>query len=162
VTPDGKAPLQPHEEMHERAIEKRIAFAEQRDIEAGLQALGDRGGARFIERRERSDIAGMVEGNFGGDGIVERQFLARVWQPAIDNFARIAAPPCFGEIGDDGRRLNQAYRFHRQQFRIPRPEADAIETPCLRGDHSAALASALTAAAAIALPPLRPRTTIDA
>src|SRR5260370_588283 len=80
---------------------------------------------------------------------------------AGDERPRIAAPARLGEEGGDGGGLDQAHGLDREQFRVARPEADAVETPCRGNGHSAALASALTAAAAIALPPLRPRTTIE-
>ena len=79
-------------------------------------------------------------------------------QPAIDDAARVAAPSRLGEEGDNRGLGDDACRLDREQFRIARPDADAVQAA---GAHSASLASALTAAAAIALPPLRPRTTIE-
>ena len=51
------------------------------------------------------------------------------------------------------RSARNALRGH--QFGVAGPDADADQA---RGAHSPALASALTAAAVIALPPMRPRT----
>src|SRR4051812_48064524 len=69
-------------------------------------------------------------------------------------------PSGLGEIRDDRRRLQQADRFHGQEFGISGAKPDTVELP--GGDrhrHSFALASALMVAAAMALPPLRPRIT---
>ena len=45
----GKPFAQADEEMHERAVEERIAFAEQRDVAACGQMRCDRRRARLIE-----------------------------------------------------------------------------------------------------------------
>ena len=90
--------------------------------------------------------------------IIERQLDMRRLQPAVDDRARIAAPTCFGEIGDDRRRGYDLGRLDGEQIRIARTDPDAIEAA--KGAHSMSLASALTAAAAMALPPLRPRMTM--
>src|SRR5262249_25015533 len=50
--------------------------------------------------------------------------------------------------------FQHAHRLERDQLGIARPTADANELPARA--HIPALASALTAAAAIALPPIRP------
>src|ERR1700728_1921346 len=60
-----------------------------------------------------------------------------------------------GEVGDDVGFAERAQRLERHQFRIARPDADADQ---LGRAHSPALAKALTAAAVMALPPMRPRT----
>ena len=95
--------------------------------------------------------------NFRRDGIGELKFLVGGRQPRVDDFSRVAAPSRLGEKGHDRRRLQHAHGLDREQFGIARPDADADEAALA---HSRSLARALTAAAAIALPPLRPRTTI--
>src|SRR3984885_16340960 len=74
--------------------------------------------------------------------------------------AGVARPPCLGEMGDHISFAERTHRLERQQFRIARPDADAQEFPCagVCHVHSPGLASALTAAAVMALPPMRPRT----
>src|SRR5579862_1661110 len=52
----------------------------------------------------------------------------------------------------------RARRFQRHQLRIARTDADAQK---FSRAHSPALASALTAAAVMALPPMRPRTMMN-
>ena len=66
--------------------------------------------------------------------------------------------PALAKIGDDRRRRDDFGRLDGEQIGIAGADADAIEA-AERG-HSMSLASALTAAAAIALPPLRPRMTM--
>ena len=90
--------------------------------------------------------------------VEERQLDMGGLEPAVDDRARVAAPPRLGEEGDDRRSGDDPGRLDGEQFRVAGSDPDAIET-AERG-HSASLASALTAAAAIALPPFRPRTTI--
>ena len=79
-------------------------------------------------------------------------------EPAVDDRARIAAPSRLGEEGDDGRGRDDLGRLDGEQIGIAGADPDAVETA--KRAHSMSLASALTAAAAIALPPLRPRMTM--
>ena len=59
-------------------------------------------------------------------------------------------------VGDDVGRTDQPGGLHGHQFRVARAQSDAVEgAPA----HSCPHAIALTAAAAIALPPRRPVTT---
>ena len=154
-----EARLQPHEQMHERAVEQRIALAQQRDVAArSRRCAAMRSALSFVERGQRGAIVRIVERNFRRHGIVRAAVPRWRRQPAVDDLARVAAPSRLGEIGDDRRGLHHAHGLDRQQFGIAGPDADAD-----RGGPSlirVSLASALTAAAAIALPPLRPRTTI--
>ncbi len=68
--------------------------------------------------------------------------------------ARIARVARLGEMGDDFGRLQRGDGVQREQAGIAGADADADEPAA----HSPSLASALTAAAVIALPPIRPRT----
>ena len=61
-----------------------------------------------------------------------------------------------GEMGDHVGFAERTQRLERHQLRIARPDADADE---FGRAHRPGLASALTAAAVMALPPMRPRTT---
>src|SRR5579872_166629 len=90
--------------------------------------------------------------------VIERQLDVRGLEPAIDDRPRVAAPSGLGEEGDDRGQGDDPRRLDGEQFGIARADPDAIETA--EGGHSVSLASALTAAAARALPPLRQRTTI--
>ena len=64
----------------------------------------------------------------------------------------------FGEMRDHVGLAERAHRLECHQFRIARADADANQ---LSGAHRPALASALTAAAHMALPPMRPRTMMN-
>ena len=80
--------------------------------------------------------------------------------PEIDDGAGIAAPPRLAEIGDDRRGLRSAFvGLDGQQVGIAGAEPDADRGGRARS-HSLSLATALMAATAIALPPLRPATTM--
>jgi hypothetical protein len=82
-----------------------------------------------------------------------------------DDLARIALAAALGEEGNDIHRAHKSSGAQRHVADIAGADADPIERPALgdAGDriergHSRSLARALTAAAAMALPPLRPRT----
>ncbi len=64
--------------------------------------------------------------------------------------------PRFGEMGDDIGRFERRDRVQRHEPGIARTDADADETGAV--GHSPSLARAFTAAAVMALPPIRPRT----
>ena len=76
----------------------------------------------------------------------------RLYHPAC--IARVAA---LGEIGEHVGLFDRPHGLERQQFRIARPGADAVQASG-RG-HMPAFDSALMQAAVMALPPMRPRTT---
>src|SRR5262249_1643288 len=65
--------------------------------------------------------------------------------------------PGFGEISNHIGLAQRARCFNLHQFRIARPDADANQRAGSHA-HSPGLAKALTAAAVMALPPIRPRT----
>ena len=67
---------------------------------------------------------------------------------------RVARVPGLGEMRDDVGRLQRRDRVQRDEARIAGADADAEET-CA---HRPSFAKALTAAAVMALPPIRPRT----
>ena len=68
--------------------------------------------------------------------------------------ARVACVPRLGEMGDDIGLAERRNGVEREEPRIAGADADADETAA----HNPSLASALTAAAVMALPPMRPRT----
>ena len=69
--------------------------------------------------------------------------------------AGMSGTSTLAKVCDHGRCRNEARGFQRYEFRVTRSQSDAVKST---GCHSASLASALTAAAAMALPPLRPLT----
>src|SRR3546814_5539929 len=70
---------------------------------------------------------------------------------------RVALVPRLGEMGDDVGLFQSRDGVQRHEPGIARADADADETGSV--SHKPSLASALTAAAVIALPPIRPRAT---
>src|SRR5262249_19573328 len=111
----------------------------------------------------------VVEGGEGGaigrigGGDLDRhrigQFLLHRPRPdiALDDGAAVAAMALLAEIGEDRGRGDQTRCLERHQLGVAGTDPDAVKaTP---GAHSFSLASALIAAAVMALPPLRPRTT---
>src|SRR5580658_626047 len=69
----------------------------------------------------------------------------------------MAFVPSLGEEHDHVGFAERPHGLQRDEFRVAWPDADADEYAGLRA-HSPALASALIAAAVMALPPMRPRT----
>ena len=107
-----------------------------------------------IERGDRLAIGGVGAWDLGGDGVMQRELLDAGLEVRGGNGARVARVSCFGEMGDDFGLVQRGDGVQREQAGIARPDTDADET----ATHSPSLASALTAAAVIALPPIRPRT----
>src|SRR2546430_3104945 len=107
---------------------------------------------------------------FGRDLVGDRIFEPKLdspWsQQGIDGTSRIALKPSLGEKCQDVDISDQRCRSQRQIADIARSDTDAVEgsragrsRDRVKSCHSRSLASALIAATAIALPPLRPRTT---
>ena len=76
-----------------------------------------------------------------------------------DDAARVAVAAALGEIGDDVGLFERAHGLQRQEFRVAGTRADADQPACFCVHiQRPGLARALTAAAVMALPPMRPRT----
>ncbi len=76
----------------------------------------------------------------------------------FDDAERVAFLALRDEIRDHGRRFEQTQRFQRDQLRVAGADAECRTDVPASVIYSASEASALTAAAAIALPPRRPST----
>ena len=149
---------QPRVHVHVGAVEQRIALGEQCDVAPGIQVRGDALGGLAVEVLHRAGVpAGMV-GGLGGHRV--DQVLLDLARPQIrlGDAASDAAPVPRAVIGHDVGLRDQPGRLDRHQLGVARAQPDAEQ--CARGArHSVLLAIALTAAAAIALPPRRPVTT---
>ena len=143
-----------HMQMHVGAVEQRIALAEDRDGAAGIEMARDGGGGVIIEVADGFAVGGRACRHLGRHRIEQRQLLDAGTQMLRDDPARVAGVARLGEMRDDVRLGECARGLQGQQLRIARADADADQTPA----HKPALASALTAAAVMALPPMRPRT----
>src|SRR5439155_99610 len=93
----------------------------------------------------------------GRHRVGQRQLDLVVAQVGRRDAARHPARVARHRVGDHVRGLDDAPRLDGDELGVARPHPDAEEPA--GGAHSASLASALTAAAAIALPPRRPWTT---
>src|SRR4051812_13858036 len=107
----------------------------------------------------------MLGGDLVGDGILEPYLCLLVPDQRRHDAPRIAGKAALGEEGHDVDGPYQPGRAQGEIAHVARPDADAVERAAARracniveAGHSASLASALTAAAAMALPPLRPLT----
>src|SRR6202043_2262885 len=133
-------------------------LADHRDGAAGIEMRGDFGRGAVVEIADRITVAVAVRGHFGGDRVEQGQFDDFGAQVLRCDGARMTFVSRFGEVCDHVGFAERAHCFQRHQFRIARSDADADE---FSGAHRPALANALTAAAVMALPPMRPRTTMN-
>src|SRR5580692_6472824 len=143
-------------QMHVRTVEQRIALADDGDRAADFEMRGDCDGGAVVEIADRHAVAVTRCRQLRGDRIIERQFGDAGAQMGRHDGARMTGISRFGEMRDDVGLAERAHRLERQQFRITRSDTD---TDQFSRAHIPALASALTAAAVMALPPMRPRTT---
>src|SRR5262249_13037010 len=112
---------------------------------------------RLIEKTADQGTVTRIGGSsLCRDGIQQWQLECSRAKVCRGSRARIAGPSLLGEMSNDIRALQGMHGLQSQQLRIARTHPDAHEEAC---GHVPGLASALIAAAAIALPPIRPRTT---
>ncbi|CEZ69320.1 Uncharacterised protein [Mycobacterium tuberculosis] len=143
--------------MHVGAVEQRVAFGEQRHVAPGVQVRGDALGRVGVEVFERTGVAaGMIRG-LGGHRV--DQVLLELTGPQIrfGDAAGDAVTVWGAVIGHHIGLANHPGGLDGHQLRIAGPQPDSPQRA--PSAHSRSLAIALTAAAAIALPPRRPRTT---
>ena len=145
--------------VHVGAVEQRIALGEQGDVAARVEVRGDAVGGLAVEVLHRAGVAAGMIGGLGGHRVDQMLLdLARP-QVRLGDAARDAASVPGAVVGDDVGFADHPRRLDRHQFRIAGPEADTPQRALCGVRHSRSLAIALTAAAAIALPPRRPVTT---
>ena len=141
-------------QMHIGAIEQRIALAEDRDGAAGIEMARDGGSRGIIEVADGFAVGDRACRHPDRHRIQHRQLLNAGTQMLRDGPARVAGVARFGEMRDDIRFGKCSCGLQGQKLRIARANSNADKTPT----HKPVLASALTAAAVMALPPMRPRT----
>ena len=146
-------------QMHVGAVEQRIALRQHGHGAAGCKVFGYFCRGFFVEGEDLRLVVGMVLVDLGGDGIVQRQFHRARPDMALDDGAGIAVGIALGEMRHDIGLSERAHGLQRQQFGVAGAGADADQPAdgCLRA-HRPGLASALRAAAVMALPPSLPRT----
>ena len=118
---------------------------------------GDAPGGVNVEVLERTGVAARMIGRFGGHRV--DQVLLDLTGPQVrfGDSAGDAATVAGAVVGHHVGLADYPGGLDGHQFWVARPEPDPPQRPPRR--HSASLAIALTAAAAIALPPRRPVTT---
>ena len=142
--------------VHIGAVKQRVALGQQGDVAAGLEMCGDPIGGLGVEVRHRTVVAAGVVGIPGGHRVDEVFFDLAGPQIRLGDTAGDALAMARTVIRDHVDRADDPRSFDGHQFRVARTQADAVQGAAC---HSRVLAIALTAAAAIALPPRRPRTT---
>ena len=144
--------------VHVGAVEQRIALGEQRHVAARLEVAGDAVGGLAVEVLHRPRVAAGVVGGLGGHRVDEVLLDLPGPQVRLGDGAGDAAPVPGAVIGHDVGFADHARGLDGDQLRVAGAESDAPQgAPATR--HSRSLAIALTAAAAIALPPRLPVTT---
>ena len=118
------ASAQPIEQIHRGAVEERIAFAQQRHVQSGIQPARQAVGAVLVEAADGDGIARIIDGDLGGERIFEPQLLGRRVDAAFGDAARMTCPAALGEECDHRGGGDDACRLQGHQLRIARPEAD--------------------------------------
>src|SRR5262249_29374020 len=111
-----------------------------------------------VKAAQRIAVAVAAFRQLGRNGIKQRQLGDLRAQVLRRGGARMACASRFGEMRDHVGFGERANGLECDELRIAGPDTDANELARIAGAHSPALASALTAAAVMALPPMRPRT----
>ena len=87
------------EHVHRRAVEERVALAQQRDIASRVEAPREHARGRLVEGVDGDAILWVVGRQFGGEWIVEAQRLGIGAQMRARDADRVARPAAFGEEG---------------------------------------------------------------
>ena len=116
---------------------------------------GDVARGLFVEAVDRCAVGLVAARDFRGHGIEQRQFDHIRTHVLRHDPARIAVVSLLGEMRHDIGLGERPHGLERHQFGVAGARSHADQPP----GQSPALASALTAAAVIAEPPSRPRTT---
>src|SRR5260370_19991585 len=152
--------------MHEGTVEEWISFGQKPDGLALAQQLHQRSAAFLVEPTDLPLIGRILGRDLVGHWIFQPALDAPRFNQRVDDAAGISLQPPLGEKRHDVDIAHEGCRPQRQIANVARSDADAVECAAAGGSrdrvkacHSRSLASALTAATAMALPPLRPRTT---
>ena len=117
---------------------------------------GDPIGGLGVEVLHRAVVTARVVGVSGGDWIDQMLFDLTFAEIRFGDGAGDAATVTCAVIRHHVGFTDNPGRFDSHQFRVTRPQANTEQRSLF---HSRSFAIALTAAAAIALPPRRPSTT---
>src|SRR5262249_6091226 len=152
----AKAVCQAHVEVHVGTVEQRVALTDHGHQATVIEVGGHVTCGGVVERADGIAIGCFVPRQLGRHRKRKRQFADAGFEVACGDAPGVSGVTGFGEMRYHVGLLQHAHRLERDQLGIARSNADADE---LSGRaHMPSLASALTAAAAIALPPIRPST----
>src|SRR5215467_999325 len=151
-----KTACQAHVEVHVGTVEERVTLADHGDEKAIVEVRCKFASSLVIKRANDVAIRSFVTRQLGRHRKDQRQFPHSRFKVAGSDDPGISGLHSFGEMRHDIGLLQHADRLQRDELGVAWSNPNADELP---GDrHFLTLASALTAAAAIALPPIRPST----
>ena len=146
-------------DVHVRPEEQRIAFGQHGDHAPGIQMRCDLGRGVVKEFLDRYTVFNSRGRMLGRNGVQQRQIDRSGTEVVLCRVAGVTLVSGLRKVGDDVRPLQCTDRPDCQQVRVSGTYSDADQLPTHQWPtQGSALASALTAAATIALPPCRPRT----
>ena len=145
-------------QVHVGTVEERVALADHRHVAAGVQVRGQLFGGGVVEIADDGLVAQRRFQLLGGHRVDQRQAHLGLVQVRLDDAEGVALLALGHEIADHRRRAQQAQGLEGDQFGIAGPDAQAQQAALHDTHHSRSVARAFTAAAAMALPPRRPRT----
>src|SRR5262249_28658094 len=147
---------QTHVEVHVGAVKERVALADHGDEKAIIEVRGELARSLVVERANDVAIRGFVTRQLGRHWKDQRQFPHSGLKVAGGDGAGVSGLRSFGKMRHHIGLLQHANRFQRDELGVAWSNSNADKLPGY--SHNSALASAWTAAAAIALPPIRPST----
>src|SRR5487761_1369348 len=138
--------------IHVRTVKERVAFAQDGHISTVCKMVRDLFAHLVIELRQRDLVSSGMVRLLCRNRVHHRQLDLAMNQFRANDRTSVALSMSGARIGNDLRLPEHTLRFDRNQFRIAGTETDSEETSasCVCA-HSCSLASALTAAAAMAL-----------
>ncbi len=143
--------------IHERAIEKRITLRDHGDILTAIEMACY--GVRYLAIEITDDLLVIhMCGEFFRRHRIDERYQNLFRRKIVLNDCKgVALLALGGVIGHDRRVFEKAERLQRYQFRVAGADTEAKQSAFCR-HYSRSEASALTAAAVMALPPRLPRT----
>src|SRR5262245_51694047 len=142
--------------MHVGAIEERVTLADHGDEKAIVEVRGELASSLVVKRANDVAIRSLVTRQLSRHWKDQRQFPHSRLKIAGGDGPGISGLRSFGKMRHNIGLLQHADRLQRDELGVTWSNPNTDKLP---GDsHISALASALTAAAAIALPPIRPST----
>src|SRR5260370_15149085 len=145
--------------IHVRPVKERVAFAQDGYIPTVCKVVRDLLGHLVIELRQRDLVSSRMVSLLCRNRVHHRELDLAMNQFRANDRTSVALSMSGAGISDDLSLSEYTLSFDCNQFRVAWTDTDSVETSasCVCA-HSSSLASALTAAAAMALPTRRPLT----